>query len=125
VFTLMSVGLLAACDAFPNLFPAPTHDLLAAVPLVSIALAYAAYQAARRASGAEWAKTALVAVAFFFWAANQVCRDRRLATIFNDVAIAAFVLDVFLVIVSKPASQRSGSKGPPRPTENAAPAAIR
>jgi hypothetical protein len=46
----------------------------------------------------------MLAVAFLFWAANQVWPNPRQAMIFNDVAIALFVLDVFLVMIGWPAS---------------------
>jgi hypothetical protein len=37
-----------------------------------------------------------------FWAANQLWPDLPQATLFNDIAIALFVLDVFLVIIGWP-----------------------
>jgi hypothetical protein len=46
----------------------------------------------------------LLAIAFLFWAANQLWPGSAYATLFNDVAIALFVLDVFLVIVGWPAT---------------------
>ncbi len=52
----------------------------------------------------EWVKAILLAVAFLFWAANQVWRNPHQAMIFNDIAIALFVLDVFLVMIGWPAA---------------------
>ena len=49
-------------------------------------------------------KAIMLAVAFLFWAANQFWPDARLATLFNDIAIALFVLDVFLVMIGWPAT---------------------
>jgi hypothetical protein len=98
--TLTSIGVLLACDVTPRLFPAEAHDRLAALPLVLIAMAHVAYQAVRRATAMEWAKAILLTLGFLFWAGNQLMQDRRVAVLFNDVAIAAFVLDVFLVIVA-------------------------
>ena len=69
-----------------------------------IALAYIVYQCARRTTGKEFAKAIMLAVAFLFWAANQVLPNYHQATLFNDSAIALFVLDVFLVIVGWPAT---------------------
>jgi hypothetical protein len=69
-----------------------------------IALAYIVYQCARRPTGKELAKAIMLAVAFLFWAANQLLPNYRQATLFNDIAIALFVLDVFLVIVGWPAT---------------------
>ncbi len=51
----------------------------------------------------------MLAVAFLFWAANQLWPNLPQATLFNDVAIALFVLDVFLVMVGWPASSPDGS----------------
>jgi hypothetical protein len=47
-------------------------------------------------------KAMMLAVAFLFWAANQLWPDLPQATLFNDIAIALFVLDVFLVIIGWP-----------------------
>ncbi|MGA2834126.1 MAG: hypothetical protein ABSE55_13745 [Terracidiphilus sp.] len=104
VVTLPSVALLVAWDAFPRLFPARAHNVLAAFPLAMIALAYLVFQTARRPAHLEAVKAVLLAVAFLFWAANQFWPDLPQATLFNDVAIALFVLDVFLVIVGWPAT---------------------
>ena len=104
VVTLASVGVLLAWDAFPRLFPARAHDVLAAFPLAMIAFAYIVYQSAHRPARMEFVKAIMLAVAFLFWAANQLWPNLRQATLFNDVAIALFVLDVFLVMVGWPAT---------------------
>jgi hypothetical protein len=104
VITLASVVVLFAWDAFPRLFPAKAHSLLAAFPLAMIALAYLVYQTAHRPASMEVVKAVMLAVAFLFWAANQLWPDLSQAILFNDVAIALFVLDVFLVMVGWPAT---------------------
>jgi hypothetical protein len=104
VTTLASVGVLLAWDADPEIFPARAHDFLAAFPLGMIAVAYLVYQAAHRPARGELVKSILLAVAFLFWAANQLWPARRQATLFNDIAIALFVLDVFLVMAGWPAT---------------------
>jgi len=104
VVTLASVVVLLAWDAFPRLFPARAHDFLAAFPLAMIAFAYLVYQTAHRPAPLEFVKAILLAVAFLFWAANQLWPDLRQATLFNDIAIALFVLDVFLVMIGWPAT---------------------
>jgi len=91
-------------DVFPQLFPARSHDIIAAFPLALIALAYLAYQVAHWPAWREFVKAIMLAVAFLFWAANQLLPDLRQATLFNDIAIALFVLDVFLVIIGWPAT---------------------
>jgi hypothetical protein len=104
VITMASVGVLLVWDADPFIFPARAHDFLGALPLAMIALAYLVYQAAHRPILTELVKALLLAVAFLFWAANQFWPDLRQATLFNDVAIALFVFDVFLVIVGWPST---------------------
>ena len=104
VITLASVVVLFAWDAIPQLFPAKSHNFLAAFPLAVIALAYLVYQTAHRPARMEVVKAIMLAVAFLFWAANQLWPDLSQATLFNDVAIALFVLDVFLVMVGWPAT---------------------
>jgi len=102
VITLVDVGVLFAWDAFPALFPARSHDFLAAFSLAMIAIAYLAYQIAHRPAPMEFAKAVMLAVAFLFWAANQLWPNLPQATLFNDIAIALFVLDVFLVMIGWP-----------------------
>jgi hypothetical protein len=102
VLTLALVGVLLLWDACPWLFPARAHDVLGALPLVSIAVAYVLYRAMRRPTAADLVKAAILTLAFFFWAANQLWPDRSWATLFNDIAIALFVLDVFLAIIARP-----------------------
>jgi hypothetical protein len=75
---------------------------LAAFPLAMIAITYLLYQSARRPSAKEFLKAMMLAVAFLFWAANQLWPDLPQATLFNDIAIVLFVLDVFLVIIGWP-----------------------
>jgi hypothetical protein len=99
---LASAAALLIQDADPGLLPARTHDAIGAFSLASIAVAYLAYQALRRAAGAELVKSILLAAAFLFWAANQVWRNPRMATLCNDLAIALFVFDVFLVMAGWP-----------------------
>jgi uncharacterized membrane protein len=104
IITLASVAVLAVWDVFPQLFPAGSHDSLAAFPLAMIAVAYLVYQTAHRPAPMELVKATLLAVAFLFWAANQFWPNLPQATLFNDVAIALFVLDVFLVMIGWPAT---------------------
>jgi len=111
VITLVSVAALLGWDAYPGLFPANAHAVLGAFPLALIAVAYLLYQNAHRPPFREWVKAILLAVAFLFWAANQLWPSLPQATLFNDIAIALFVLDVFLVIVGWPASSPDESFG--------------
>jgi hypothetical protein len=107
--TLAGVGVLFVWDAFPGLFPARSHAFLAAFSLTMIAIAYLVYQILHRPARGEFLKAILLAIAFLFWAANQLWPDLRQATLFNDIAIALFVLDVFLVLVGWPATSPDGS----------------
>jgi uncharacterized membrane protein len=104
VVTLVDVAVLLVWDAFPRLFPARSHEILAAYALAMIAVAYLVYQLAHRPSRMEFLKAVLLAIAFLFWAANQLWPGLPQATLFNDIAIALFVFDVFLVMVGWPAS---------------------
>ena len=101
---LASVAALFLWDAVPTLFPSRSHDWLGAFPLALIAVAYLVYQSVRRPGAAELFKGVLLAIAFLFWAANQLWPDAAAATLFNDIAIGLFVLDVFLVMIGWPAS---------------------
>jgi hypothetical protein len=98
------VGVLLAWDLSPRLFPSRAHDLLGAFPLAMIAIAYLVYQAAHRPARKEIFKAILLAIAFLFWSANQLWPNLPQATLCNDLAIALFVLDVFLVMIGWPAT---------------------
>jgi hypothetical protein len=102
VVTLASLAPLVIWDVSPGLFPARAHDVLAAMPLALVAVAYLTYQGVRKAPAMDFLKAILSALAFIFWALNQLFPDSRHATLFNDVAVAAFVLDVVLVMVGWP-----------------------
>jgi uncharacterized membrane protein len=67
-----------------------------------IALAYLVYQIVHRPPRKEFAKAIMLAAAFLFWGANQLWPSLPQATLYNDIAIALFVLDVFLVMVGWP-----------------------
>lgn len=109
VVTLASVVVLLVWDAAPGLFPTRAHDVLGAFPLAMIAVAYLAYQAAHRPARLEVVKAVMLALAFLFWAANQLWPDIPQSTLCNDIAIALFVLDVFLIMIGWPASSPDGS----------------
>lgn len=102
VVTLGAVFVLLVRDIRPELFPVRAHNVLGALPLALIAVAYLLYQSIRRAGAAEMFKAVLLALAFLFWAANQFWPEAAGATLYNDLAIALFVLDVFFVIVGWP-----------------------
>lgn len=102
VITMGSVFVLLARDIRPELFPVKAHDVLGALPLALIAVAYLLYQSLRHPGAAEMFKAWLLAIAFPFWAANQFWPEAAAATLCNDLAIALFVLDVFFVMVGWP-----------------------
>lgn len=104
VITLAGVGVLLLWDLRPRYFPPRAHDVLGAFPLAMIAFAYLVYQTAHRPPFRELVKAIMLAIAFAFWAANQLWPDIPQATLFNDIAIALFVLDVFLVMIGWPAT---------------------
>jgi hypothetical protein len=111
VITLISVGVLLVWDVDSRLFPQRAHDVLAAFPLAMIAVAYLVYQAVHRPARLEAVKAVMLAIAFLFWAANQLWPDLAQATLFNDIAIALFVLDVLLVMVGWPSTSPDESFG--------------
>jgi len=109
VITLGSVFMLLMWDVRPMLFPVGAHNLLGSLPLALIAVAYLIYQSVRHPGAAELFKAVLLAIAFFFWAANQFWPESPRATLYNDLAIARFVLDVFLVMVGWPSASPNES----------------
>ncbi|MGB7264895.1 MAG: hypothetical protein WBC92_05245 [Terracidiphilus sp.] len=79
--------------------------------MTTIAVAYVVYQIVRRPARMEFAKAMMLAAAFLFWAANQYWPNLPQATLFNDIAIALFVLDVFLVIAGWPRTSQDSDFG--------------
>ena len=104
VVTLVFVVVLLVWDVFPGQFPPGAHNLLGALPLALIALAYLTYQTVLRPKWAEAFKAVLLASAFLFWAANQFWPESPRATLYNDLAIALFVLYVVFTLAGWPAS---------------------
>jgi hypothetical protein len=98
---VLGVVVLLVCDVVPGLFPAKVHWAVAPLSLGLTAAAILLFYVAKGASRAEWVKALIVALAFLFWAGNQLCADVTIATDLNDVAIALFVLDVVLVLTSR------------------------
>jgi hypothetical protein len=111
ILSLASAGVLLAWDVIPRFFPPRAHEVLGAFPLAMIAFAYLAYQAAHRPAPLEIVKAILLASAFLFWAANQFWPNIPQAMLFNDIAIALFVLDVFLVMIGWPGTSPDESFG--------------
>jgi hypothetical protein len=74
-----------------------------------IAVTYLVYQDVHRPPWRKLVKAILLAAAFVFWAANQLWPNSTVATLWNDIAIALFVLDVFLVIVGRQRHRTSPS----------------
>jgi len=109
VITLISIVLLFAWDAGAKLFSVQMHAALEAFSLAGIAVAYLLYQSALRPRPAERIKAIMLVAAFLFWAANQVWPDPTQALALNDVAIALFVLDAFLVMAGWPKTSHDES----------------
>jgi hypothetical protein len=84
-----AIAVLMAWDFFPAPFPACAHDVLGALPLVLIALAWLAHRAYRRPGRNEIAKAVRLAVAFLLWAANHLWPDLPQATHSDDLAIGS------------------------------------
>jgi len=102
VAALVPLIPLLVWDARPGLFPANAHDVLGTLPLLLVGLIYLIHQAIRRVSLVDMVRAVILAVAFFFWAANQLWPLSAQATLWNDLAIALFVLDVALTIFGWP-----------------------
>ena len=106
ISSLASAAVLLLWNLRPQMFPPHAHDYLGGFALGVIALAWLLWQASRRSSTMDWVRAILLASAFLFWAANQFWPDVRQATLFNDLAVGLFVLDVFLSMRPLPESQR-------------------
>jgi hypothetical protein len=95
-------AVLLLWDAKPGLFPGGTHEYLATFALAVIGIAWLLWQSARGMSRGELLKTGLLVAAFLFWALNQLWPNFTGATVFNDLAVGLFVLDVLLAMLQWP-----------------------
>jgi hypothetical protein len=111
VIALASVGALVLWDFLPALYPPQAHELLAAFPLGLIAFACLAHQIVRRPERKDLAKAILLAIAFLSWAVNQLWPDLPQAGLFNDAAIALFVLDAFWAMIGRPSGSPNSYRG--------------
>jgi hypothetical protein len=102
LLTVLSLVPLLIWDAAPDELPGRAHDLLAAIPLASIAVACLLHSLLRRSTFQDLLKSCALAAAFLFWSANQLWPNHPQATLFNDIAIALFVVDAFLAILGSP-----------------------
>jgi hypothetical protein len=99
---MLSLVPLLAWDVAPTRFPSRSHDLLGAVPLLAIAVSYFAMQMVQKPSRFGWLRAMIVVAAFVAWSANQYWPEDALATSWNDIAIALFVIDIFLSLTIAP-----------------------
>jgi len=103
MLALASVTGLMAWHIVPSLFRVRVHDILGVLALALIAFAYLVHQMILRPGHKDLIKAILLAIAFLFWSADQLWPDSPHATLFNDLAIALFVLDLFLSMIGWPA----------------------
>ena len=113
LIAVISSGILLILHLQPGTFPDRPHDYLSSSALAFVAVAWMCWQAARSVRPTEALKTILLAAAFLFWAANQLWPTIRQAALFNDIAVALFVLDVFLVMIGWPSTPVAGIPVPP------------
>jgi len=116
---MLSLVPLLAWDAAPARFPSHSHDVFGAGPLFAIAVSYFAQQLLQRPPLLGWMRAVIVVAAFVAWAANQYLPEHGLATLWNDIAIALFVVDIFISIakahgVAWPVAAPSNDDGGPR-----------
>jgi hypothetical protein len=108
MLALAAAAALMAWDIVPSLFGAHVHDILGVLALALIAFAYLVHQVILRPGHKDLVKAILLAIAFLFWSADQLWPSSPHATLFNDLAIALFVLDLFLSMIGWPAESPEG-----------------
>src|SRR4051794_7769146 len=94
--TLLALIALLLWHLRPARFPPHAHDLLASVPLVAMVAALLFDHLARRARPGELLRAGILAVGFLLWATTQLFPELPQGLLLNDLAIALFVLDLFL-----------------------------
>jgi hypothetical protein len=97
---------LVAWDVAPGSFSPHAHDLVAAAPLAAVAVVCVLQAVVRGVPRGELAKSIALAAAFLSWAANQLWPDLPQATLFNDIAVALFVIDVIIPFLGRGAEPK-------------------
>jgi peptidoglycan/LPS O-acetylase OafA/YrhL len=100
---------LLVWDVRPTFFPPRAHSPLAAIPLALAGVACLLHATLRRSPRLDLLKACALAAAFLFWAANQLWPEHPQAVLFNDLAVALFVLDVVLAMLPSQARERAAS----------------
>ncbi len=98
---LVTAGVLLVLDLTPGFMTKTEHTFVAAAALAAIALANLVYHAARQPGLMEMVKALLLSAAFGFWSLNQLLPTLPVAPLFNDLAIALFVLDLTIIVAGR------------------------
>jgi hypothetical protein len=79
------------------------HSYLSAAPLALAGIAYALLQIRKRPARGTLFKRLLLAATFITWAVDQLLPPGRVATAVGDVVIAAYVLDLYWLVLEQAA----------------------
>jgi hypothetical protein len=112
---ILSLVPLLWWDVAPARFPSRSHDVFGAIPLFAIAAAHFAQQVIQKPSRLGWLRAVIVVAAFVAWAANQYWPEHALATLWNDIAIALFVIDIFPSVMKARTTELAGAVANERP----------
>ena len=97
---LVSSVVLLGLDTSQDFRESDARRVVSALPLIAIALACLAFHATWTPQPLDLLKRVLLSAAFLFWAANQLFPTAGWAAVANDIAIALFVLDLALILLS-------------------------
>ena len=86
--------------------PADVHAWLSSIPLALVGAGYILLQIHLRPSREILLKRLVLAMAFLFWAVDQLLPSGRLAVFIGDAVIGAYVLDLFWMMQDQKENSR-------------------
>jgi hypothetical protein len=98
---LLGIAAVLCSDGWSHLKYSSTHQLMGALPLIAIGLAYVAFQLGAGRCRGEKAKGMLLGLAFVLWGGEQFLPPSAWVTVLDDFVITIFVVDLALIIIER------------------------
>src|SRR5271165_2409087 len=96
---LLGIPAVLVSDGWRHLHDSSSHQQLGALPLIAIGLSYMTSQLGGERRRGERMKGLVLGLAFVLWGGEQLLPPSAWVTAMDDFVIAAFVVDLALIII--------------------------